>query len=179
MKKTLLATLVASLGSMAGSQAHAEPGVMIGISHNFGGSTGITLKLLSTREKNRAALAAGVSYFPWTEGGAWGADVGLGYTFHQGAVSLGYDWINSQVQLSAGFANTKGTPPPAPVPSPPPPPAPAPAPVEAPAPPAAVPTPAPAPVVSPPPPEPVPAPSPAPAEAPPPPPPPPSGPVLL
>ena len=104
MKKTLLATLVASLGSAAGPPAYAEPGVMIGISHNFGGSTGVTLKLLSTREKNKAALAAGITYFPWTSGSPWGADVGLGYTFDRGALALSYDWLNEQFQLSLGVA---------------------------------------------------------------------------
>jgi hypothetical protein len=150
MKKTLLAALVATLGSTAGPAAYAEPGVMIGISHNFGGSTGITLKLLSTREKNKAALAAGITYFPWATGSAWGADVGLGYTFNRGALTVGYDWLNNQFQLSLGAANTRRNPPPPAPPVSAPAPAPALAASEAPA--AAVaasPSPAPAPAPTP------------------------------
>ena len=131
MKKTLLATLVASLGSTAGLPAHAEPGVMIGISHNFGGSTGVTLKLLSTRQKDKAVLAAGVTYFPWAAGSPWGADVGLGYTFDKGVVTFGYDWLNQQFQLGLGAANTQSSPAPAPAPAPLPTQAPVPAPAVA------------------------------------------------
>ena len=146
MKKTLLATLVASLGTAVGPPVHAEPGVMIGISHNFGGSTGVTLKLLSTRQKDKAALAAGITYFPWATGSPWGADVGLGYTFNRGALTFGYDWLNGQFQLSVGAANTKSSPAPAPAPAPQPTQAPAPAPAVAAAEaPAAAPAPAPAP----------------------------------
>lgn len=159
MKKTLLAAAVAALSTTA----QAEMGVMLGISHNFGGSTGITLKLLSTREQDRAALAAGVSYFPWASGRRWGLDTGLGYTFRDGAVTLGYDWLNSQVQLGLGAANTRGEPAPAPAPAPVVT-APTPAPVAAPA-PARAPRPAPSPAPSP-----APAPAPAPADPPPPPP---------
>lgn len=123
MKKTLLATIVATLGGVLGGPVHAEPAVMIGISHNFGGATGVTFKLLSTRERNQAALAAGITYFPGASGSAWGADVGVGYTFRHGAVTLGYDWLNEQIQLGLGAANTKARnvvvePTPAPAPEP-------------------------------------------------------------
>ncbi|MGM9426895.1 hypothetical protein [Hydrogenophaga sp. MI9] len=179
MKKPLLATVVATVCSAVGMPAHAEPGVMLGISHNFGGDTGITLKLLSTDRRDKLAAAVGVSYFPWAATRSWGFDTSVGYTFRHGALTLGYDWLNGQVQLGLGAANTKSktspvpAPAPAPVvaqtPAPAPEPSPAPAPVATPAPapvtnpapvpaPAPVASPAPAPVASPPP-----APAPAPA----------------
>jgi hypothetical protein len=126
MKKTLLATVVASLGAATVAPAHADPGVMVGISHNFGGATGITLKVLSTNRRDKLAGAIGVSYFPGLEEQPWGLDTSLGYTLDHGAVTLGYDWLHEQFQLGLGIANTrsKPVPPPPPTPLPPPPPPP-------------------------------------------------------
>ena len=167
MKKSLLATVVATVCSAVGMPAHAEPGVMLGISHNFGGDTGLTLKLLSTDRRDKVAAAVGVSYFPWATTRSWGFDTSVGYTFRHGALTVGYDWLNGQVQLGLGAANTKSKASPVPAPAPTPvvaqTPAPAPEPSPAPAPAA---TPAPAPVASPPP-APAPSPTPAPARGPP------------
>lgn len=174
MKRTLMATVVATLGSAMAVPVHAEPGVMVGVSHNFGGDTGITFKLLSTDRRDKLAAAVGVSYFPWAATQSWGFDTSVGYTFRRGALTVGYDWLNGQVQLGLGVANTKSktspvpAPAPAPVvaqtPAPAPEPAPAPAPVATPAPaPVASPAPAPAPVPAP---APTPAPTPAPAPTP-------------
>lgn len=103
-KKTL--ALTALLLAMS-TGVQADPGVMLGLSHNFGGATGITLKLLSTDRKDRVAAALGLSYFPGQESRAFGLDTSLGYTLQRGAVTLGYDWLNGQVQLGLGVANTR------------------------------------------------------------------------
>jgi hypothetical protein len=79
--------------------ARAEPGFMIGVSHNFGGSTGVTFKILSTNEKDKPLVAAGFTYYPWSEVKTWGFDTGVGYSWRNGAVVLGYDWLNEQMQL--------------------------------------------------------------------------------
>lgn len=123
MKRLLTTTCLLATGSAA----MAGPTLMVGISHNFGGATGITVKLLSTNKEDKAAVAAGLTYFPRAQERRWGADVGLGYTFRNGALAFGYDWLNSQWQLSLGAANTRKpltAPPPAPETLPPPPPPP-------------------------------------------------------
>jgi hypothetical protein len=103
MKKMILTGLLAGLTSAA----QAEPALMLGISHNFGGATGLTFKVLSTRERNKPALALGLSYFPGAGEARWGLDTGLAYTFDRAALALGYDWFNQQTQLSVGAANTR------------------------------------------------------------------------
>ena len=75
MKRLLL---TASALTVAAS-AQADAGFMIGISHNFGGSTGVTFKILSTHEKDKALVAAGVTYFPWNPAKPWGLDTSVGY----------------------------------------------------------------------------------------------------
>lgn len=61
-KTTLVCT--AMLAALTGN-ANAGAGVMFGISHNFGGETGFTFKLLTTDRKDEFAGVVGVSYFPW------------------------------------------------------------------------------------------------------------------
>ena len=107
MKRTVLATIAATLCGSTVWPAYAEPGVMFGMSHNFGGSTGVTFKVLSTDRKERVAAALGLSYFPTQEPRAWGVDTSMGYTLHRGALTLGYDWLNEQMQLGLGVANTR------------------------------------------------------------------------
>jgi len=110
----------AALLAAIGGNAHAGAGIMVGLSHNFGGETGFTLKVLSTDRKDKFAAAVGVSYYPWAQTRSWGVDTSVGYTFRNGAVTLGYDWLNEKVQVGLGAANTKKTPAPAVVPAPPP-----------------------------------------------------------
>ena len=109
--------LAALLLACAGA-ARAEPGVMLGVSHNFGGDTGFTVKLLSTDRRDKLAAAVGVSYFPWAATQPWGFDTSVGYTFRRGALTVGYDWLNGQFQLGLGAANTKSKPSPVPAPAP-------------------------------------------------------------
>jgi hypothetical protein len=100
--------------------AIADPGVFLGVTYNFGGSVGVSLKLLSTNKEDRGALAAGVSYYPTTS--KFGIDAGAGYLFKNGAVTLGWDFLNSNPQVGIGYVNTKDNNPASPPPPPPPPP---------------------------------------------------------
>jgi hypothetical protein len=99
--------------------AIADPGVFLGVTYNFGGSVGVSLKLLSTNKEDRGALAAGVSYYPTTS--KFGIDAGAGYLFKNGAVTLGWDFLNSNPQVGIGYVNTKDNNPASPPPPPPPP----------------------------------------------------------
>ncbi|MCU0926142.1 MAG: hypothetical protein MUF44_08895 [Hydrogenophaga sp.] len=92
---------------VCGSTAIAEPAVMLGVSYNFGGATGITLKLLSTNRQDRAALAVGVSFAPGREANRWSWDTGLAYNFKSTSLALSYDWVPGEAQLSFGPANLK------------------------------------------------------------------------
>ena len=118
MKKfTVAAGLLASC-----TWAQADAGFMLGISHNFGGSTGLTFKVLSSNKQDRGVVALGVSYFPGDDNNKFGVDLGVGYNFRRGAATVGWDFLHQQVQAAIGFSDTKKPPPPpAPAASPPPP----------------------------------------------------------
>lgn len=103
MKKLITTTCLLA----SGSAAMAGPALMLGVSHDFGGETGITLKLLSTNRQERGALALGVSYAPGRESSPWSWDAGLAYNFKSVTLVLGYDWGPKQVQISLGAANLK------------------------------------------------------------------------
>lgn len=105
----------------AASPAIADPGVFLGVTYNFGGSVGVSLKVLSTNKEDRGALAAGVSYYPATSN--FGVDAGAAYLFKNSAVTLGWDFLNSNPQVGVGYVNTKDDRPAASAPPSPPPPA--------------------------------------------------------
>lgn len=112
--------LVAGSTALACLNAHASAAFMFGISHNFGGDTGVTFKILSSDKRNKPVLAAGVSFFPQRVG----LDLGVGYNFKRTTVTFGRDLLNSRYQMAWGVASRR---------CPPPPPAPAVAPAPAPA----------------------------------------------
>ncbi|AOF84017.1 hypothetical protein BSY239_4040 [Hydrogenophaga sp. RAC07] len=117
--------LVASSTALACFNTQAA-GFMFGISHNFGGDTGVTFKILSSDRRNRPVLAAGVSFFPG-EGRRIGLDVGVGYNFRQTTVTFSRDLVMERFQMAWGLASRRCPPAPAPVAapaSPPPPPPP-------------------------------------------------------
>ena len=87
--------------------AQADPGVLVGVSYNFGGSVGVTLKVLSSDQRDKAVAAAGVSYFPFTSGRQWGVDVGGGYNFRNGGATVGWDFANRRVQGAVGYVDTR------------------------------------------------------------------------
>lgn len=103
MKKyfAVIGMILACNGAMAG------PGVLVGISYNFGGSVGLTLKVLSSKEEDHAVAAVGVSYFPMSKERKLGLDVGAGYTFKNGAVTIGWDFLGQQAQVGLGYLKTK------------------------------------------------------------------------
>jgi hypothetical protein len=114
--------LVASTTALACFNAHAA-GFMFGISHNFGGDTGVTFKILSSERRNRPVLAAGVSFFPG-EGHRIGLDLGVGYNFRQTTVTLSRDLVMDRFQVAWGLSSRRCPPasPPAAAPAPAPPP---------------------------------------------------------
>lgn len=102
--------LVAGSTALACFNAHAGAAFMFGISHNFGGDTGVTFKILSSDRRDRPVLAAGVSFFPK----GVGFDVGVGYNFTRTTVTFGRDLLREHYQIAWGASSTRC--PPAPVP---------------------------------------------------------------
>ena len=89
----------------------ANPAVMGGITYNFGGSSdslanvGASVKVLSTAEENKPVVGAGVSYYPWAKSDKqFGVDVSAGYSFKNGAVMGGWDFLKQQPSLSLGYS---------------------------------------------------------------------------
>lgn len=105
--------LVAGSTALACLNAHAGAAFMFGISHNFGGDTGVTFKILSSDKRDKPVLAAGVSFFPK----GVGFDVGVGYNFTRTTVTFGRDLLRERYQLAWGVSSTRCPPaPPAPAP---------------------------------------------------------------
>jgi hypothetical protein len=112
MKKfTVAAGLLASC-----TWSHAGAGVMLGICYDFGGSAGITLKVLSTNKQDKPLVAGGVSYFPSDTVNVWGVDLDGGYNYRHSAGTLGWDFLHNKAQAAVGYSFTKK--PPAPTPPP-------------------------------------------------------------
>jgi len=114
MKKALL-----PIGIMVllASPAMADPGAFFGITYNFSGSVGLSLKVLSNNKEDRGVVGAGVSYFPMTN--KFGLDASAGYLFQNGEVTAGWDFLQNSPQVGIGFVNTKSSsnnPPPPPPP---------------------------------------------------------------
>lgn len=100
---TVAAGLLASC-----SWAQADPGFMVGLSYNFGGSFGVTAKILSTDKQEKAVAALGVSYLFGESKSKFGVDLSAGYNFkHDVTATVGWDFMNSQVQTAVGVASTK------------------------------------------------------------------------
>jgi hypothetical protein len=99
-------TIVLALLS-ACAAASADPGVMLGVSYNFGGTPGLTLKVLSSDQRDRAVAAVGVSYFPLASAQRLGVDLSGGYNFRHGAATVGWDFLNRRVQGAVGWSDTR------------------------------------------------------------------------
>jgi hypothetical protein len=100
---TVAAGLLASC-----SWAQADPGFMLGLSYNFGGSFGVTVKVLSTNKQEKAVASLGASYMFGDSPSKFGIDLGGGYNFKNDVTAtVGWDFMNSQVQTAVGVANTK------------------------------------------------------------------------
>ena len=101
MKKQFAA--LALMGAAASS--FANPGVFVGLTYDFGGQWGVSLKLLSTDRQDRAAVAAGVTYHPSNK--TWGADAGVAYLMRDSAATFGWDFLRSKFQMGVGYVHTK------------------------------------------------------------------------
>ena len=94
----------------------ANPAVMGGITYNFGSSSdslanvGASVKVLSTAEENKPVVGAGVSFYPWAEKSKqFGVDVSAGYSFKNGAVMGGWDFLKQQPSVSLGYNKEIGS----------------------------------------------------------------------
>ena len=122
LKNSLLAASLLTLSAAA----NAGPGMLIGVSYNFGGDVGFTLKATSSDKQDAVIGAVGISYFPFSKERKIGLDASGGYNFESVAATVGYDFLLRKAQVAAGYANTKApatvasplapTPPVAPIP---------------------------------------------------------------
>ena len=101
MPKTIIGLVL--LASM--SLAHAGPGVMFGLNFSMNNGFGVSVKVLSSDRENRTVGSLGTTYYPATN--RVGVDLGVGRTFDSGAVTIGWDIINSAPQASVGYVNTR------------------------------------------------------------------------
>jgi endosialidase-like protein len=107
--KKLLST-TALLSFIAMGPAAADPGVMVGISYDFGHTLGfpglgLTAKLTSSDRAHHFIAGGGVSFFPFAAD-KFGIDGSVGYNFDQGALMAGVDVLNLAPQVSGGWADT-------------------------------------------------------------------------
>lgn len=108
MKKLLSTTALVSL--IAIGPAAADPGVMVGISYDFGHvlgvpGIGVTAKVTSSDRAHHFIAGGGVSFFPFAAD-KFGIDGSVGYNFDQGALMAGVDVLNLAPQISGGWADT-------------------------------------------------------------------------
>ncbi|KRC12242.1 hypothetical protein ASE11_01915 [Hydrogenophaga sp. Root209] len=108
---------LAASAALACFNAQAGAGFMFGISHNFGGDTSVTFKILSSDRRNKPVLAAGVSFFPG-DGRRIGLDVGVGYSLRRTTVTFSRDLVMERFQVAWGLSSTRCPPAPAPSPAP-------------------------------------------------------------
>ena len=82
-----------------------HPTAFLGLTYNFSGGVGISLKVLSTNKEDSGVFSGGVSYYPLTN--KFGASIGGGYLIKNGAATLEWDFINNTPIINAGYAKTK------------------------------------------------------------------------
>jgi len=92
----------------------SSPSIFLGLTWTFGGlggggsglggTPGISLKVLSTNERNAGALSAGVTY---NFDGSFGCDIGVGLNGADATVTLGFDFCKRGIQLGVGATTTK------------------------------------------------------------------------
>jgi hypothetical protein len=92
------------------SFAQAEPGVFVGITYNIGASStgfGVSVKGMTTNEEDAGAVVLGATYYPFAKENKFGVDVGAGYLFQNGAVTLSWDILCKKPQVGVGYVNTE------------------------------------------------------------------------
>ena len=103
MKKILMSLLGATM--FVSSAATADTAAFVGIAYVFGNNNvGITAKVISDDEKEKWVAAAGVTYY-FGSAKPLGIDVSGGYTFDNGAILAGWDILQNNPQISAGWAD--------------------------------------------------------------------------
>ncbi len=100
--------LLASLLLGSSISAMADTGVFVGVVYDFGSNAGpgLSVKLVSDDEEDKAVAAIGVSYFP-SSARRIGVDLSAGYTFNNGLVTAGYDFVNRAPQFGLGYMDTR------------------------------------------------------------------------
>ena len=81
MKKKRLAVVIGML--LGSTSAFGDPGLMLGIGYNFGGTVGVTAGVLSNDRADRPLALIGVSYFPLSTR-QFGVTVCCGYMYRPG-----------------------------------------------------------------------------------------------
>jgi hypothetical protein len=97
------------LGTLLALSTHAQAdvGLMVGVSWTLDGAgPAITVKALSSDDRNEAVAAAGVSYYPLSQN-KLGLDAGAGYNFHDAAATISWDFLQGAPQLSGGWSDTE------------------------------------------------------------------------
>jgi hypothetical protein len=89
--------------------ALADPAILFGVSYNFQkeNSFGLTVKGITNDLPNNIVAGVGVTYYPFSTTGQFGADVSVGYVFQNVAVTGGYDFIKNESQFGFGYVNTR------------------------------------------------------------------------
>ena len=91
--------------------AYGGPQAMFGLSYTWGGSVGagnvgLSVKVISDNKKDKVIAAAGATYYPWAPVKKFGADLSGGYLFDSFALTGGWDFLQSDWIVSAGYVNT-------------------------------------------------------------------------
>jgi len=104
MQKKIIA--IVALGICSGAQA--EVGLFAGVTYLFGqeNGLGLTVKATTTRVEDRPFAAAGLNYYPFNNN-KFGIDVGVGWQGIQSGGVVGYDLLNKNITVSAGYSNTR------------------------------------------------------------------------
>jgi hypothetical protein len=107
IRQTLLASSLAAIFLSSSISVSADTGVFVGVVYDFGSNAGpgLSVKLVSDDEDDKAVAAIGVSYFP-RGARRIGVDVSAGYTFDNGLVTAGYDFVNGVPQIGIGYMDT-------------------------------------------------------------------------
>ncbi len=86
----------------------AEPAAFLGITYSLDGNFGLTAKVLSEREEDKAIVGVGLNYYPNAEKKI-GVDLSGGYNFDNSAALFGYDFLQKSTVIGFGWTNTQNS----------------------------------------------------------------------
>lgn len=104
MKQLLVTAAATALLATTSFTVQAGPAAFVDISYHFGGKAGITAKVLSSDKADKAVAALGATYY-FNAKAPLGVDLSLGYAFENAAALVGYDFLQKQPAISAGWAD--------------------------------------------------------------------------